>query len=67
MSWSDDTPGPPAPVYEIKGKFVRVCWDGWMYELPSASAHNYQGRSLQEPERVRVDDAIADGTARKIN
>lgn len=56
-----------APVYEISGKFIRVCWDGWMFELSNPTAHNYEGRELPRNEREEVSRAISDGTARKLN
>lgn len=55
-----------APVYRIGEQIVRVCWDGWMYELPNPTAHNYEGRSLGSDERAKIQEAINAGTAKKI-
>lgn len=55
-----------APVYRFEGKIIRVCFDGWMYELPSPTAHNYEGRGLDPRERDKVTAAIASGTAQEI-
>ena len=55
-----------APVYCFEGRFIRVCYDGWMYELPNATAHNYEGRGLKEAERDDVRRVIADGRAKLV-
>jgi hypothetical protein len=55
-----------APVYRIGDQIVRVCWDGWMFELPSATASNVEGRELAPSEMEKVRQAIADKTAMEI-
>lgn len=56
----------PAPVYEVGDSLVRVCWDGWMFEVESADDHNIDGRCLTQSEREEVLKAIANGSAIKL-
>lgn len=55
-----------APVYRFEGLIIRVCFDGWMYEIPTPASHNYEGRGLGPDERAKVHEAIAAGTAQEI-
>ena len=55
-----------APVYKIGTKFYRRCYDGWIYELPSPNAHNYQGRAIGHLEYESTLNAIADGSAVRV-
>jgi hypothetical protein len=34
-----------------------------MFELPNPTAHNFEGKELDEAERNKINDAIEDGSA----